>query len=300
LIEKIAYTEKLAYGSRWTRFISNPLHYIFAYFYRKLIYPINKKVLTLLTPTFWGKDMYIHLPASTDIYLTRGKSHDSEIRLAKYLIHTLKEGNTFLDIGAHYGYFSMLACELVGAQGNVFAYEPSATSYALANKNLLTFKQAHIYKMAVSNTAEPLIFYEFPNLQSEYNTTDVTQFENENWYKKQKPVQVEVESTTIDLITSSESIIPDLIKIDVEGAEDKVIAGSMNFLKNNTTKVVMEFLSHGRGNKNHKVALSKLTSLGFMPHSINNEGHLEVINDVEVFMATNKNESDNIVFLKVK
>lgn len=77
--------------------------------------------------------MNIALPASTDIYLTGGKSHDSEIRLAKFLIKNLNQGDNFVDIGAHYGYFTLLGAHLVGKGGRVF-FEPGKSTYSLLEK----------------------------------------------------------------------------------------------------------------------------------------------------------------------
>lgn len=67
-------------------------------------------------------------------------------------------------------------------------------------------------------------------LYSEYNTSEVTPFEQEAWFTKFKPEKVEIEAITLDKLILDNNLNPAIIKIDVEGAEDKVIAGAENTL----------------------------------------------------------------------
>src|SRR5690606_22546374 len=88
--------QNIARGSKLQRLRSNPAKYIYSVFFIKLLYKITKKEKIVSTPLFFNRPMTIALPASTDIYLTGGKSHDSEIRLARFMIQTLKPGDHFL------------------------------------------------------------------------------------------------------------------------------------------------------------------------------------------------------------
>ncbi len=54
----------------------------------------------------------------------------------RFLIERLKPGQVFVDGGACYGYFSLLAAELVGPAGKVLAFEPHPRSAALLRRNL--------------------------------------------------------------------------------------------------------------------------------------------------------------------
>ncbi|MEZ4982586.1 MAG: hypothetical protein R2769_13585 [Saprospiraceae bacterium] len=114
---------------------ADPFKYLGAILHRQLVFPLQKKSWETKSKTFWGEEMILLLPSSTDIYLTGGKSHDSEIRLAKFLIHQLRPGDTFVDIGTHYGYFTLLALEIVGASGKVFSLEASPVNFSILEKN---------------------------------------------------------------------------------------------------------------------------------------------------------------------
>jgi FkbM family methyltransferase len=54
----------------------------------------------------------------------------------KFLRAALREGATFLDVGANTGYFSVLGSKLVGATGRVFAVEPEGRNVTLLKANL--------------------------------------------------------------------------------------------------------------------------------------------------------------------
>lgn len=298
MIDGLNKVKKIATLSKLERLLHNPYKYCFAIAYRLLVYPRNKKEQLIETNLFYGKKMVLTLPASTDIYLTGGKSHSSEIRLALFLILNLKEGNGFVDIGAHYGYFTLIAAELVGSKGNIYSFEPSNKNSKVLMQNANDLPQVTVCKKAVSDTTENIVFYEFDTLQSEYNSLDIAQFEQEEWFKNYPPSKVEVACTTIDTLTQQITFIPHIIKIDVEGAEYNAINGGANFLKSNAPIVIMEYVEAKRNNVSHKKALDLLRAMGYASHIINDDGTLDKIHDIDEHLNIQNLDSDNIVFLK--
>jgi len=298
LIKKLQGVELIANYSKVRRMLNNPLKYIKAIFHKEYIYPKTKMEKVVDTYLFFGKKMKVALPASTDIYLTGGKSHSSEIRLALFLIKNLKTNDKFLDIGAHYGYFTLLASEIVGLNGQVISFEPTSKSFQLLKLNTEPAKNIKCFQKAISNSEDNIVFYEFPNLHSEYNSTDITQFEKESWYKITPPTKVEVKCTTIDKITHTESFNPKIIKIDVEGAEYKVINGGLSYFQTHSPFIVMEYLEPKRKNETHVDALNALLNIGYKSHIIDKDGNLEPINNVDNYLINNNLESDNVVFIK--
>ena len=299
-LDPLKSVEQIANYSKIVRLLHSPYKYLSVMFYREFIYSKTKKEKIVSTKLFYGKKMNIALPASTDIYLTGGKSHISEIRLARFIINNLDNSDHFLDIGAHFGYFTLLASEIVGANGRVVSFEPASKSYKLLELNAAELRNVQTYQMAISDSLESIAFYEFPNLQSEYNTLIISQFEGEQWFNNAKPTKVEVKTTTIDNITKDETFSPKVIKIDVEGAEYKAIAGGLTFFKTHSPLIVMEYLEPKRKNDSHKKALDLLLSLGYSSFIIKNSGNLEQIADIDKYLADEKLESDNVVFVKSK
>ncbi|MGH7176208.1 MAG: FkbM family methyltransferase, partial [Tepidisphaeraceae bacterium] len=63
-----------------------------------------------------------------------GRYYDHDV---PHLIRTfLGAGDTFIDIGAHYGMHTLCAARHVGAAGTVFAFEPNPQSFSLLRAHL--------------------------------------------------------------------------------------------------------------------------------------------------------------------
>ena len=89
-------SEKKARASRLNRFFRNPLLYTSLLTYRYILFPFLKKDVYATAIPFYGFKMKILLPSGTDILLNGIKSHDSEIRLSKFLTLTLNKGGGYL------------------------------------------------------------------------------------------------------------------------------------------------------------------------------------------------------------
>lgn len=298
LLQDLQKVEKVAGASKWRRLLHNPRNYLEAILHRLLVFRRTKKSKVASARTFFGENMHILLPSSTDIYLTGGKSHSSEINLARFLIRELVSGDIFMDIGAHYGYFSLLAAAIIGPKGSVWSFEASPTTFRILHKNTSPKSNIHAFHHAVADTREKLTFFEFPNLYSEYNTLDVSQYEGETWFRKFQPREVMVEAIVMDEFADSHRITPKIVKIDVEGAEFKVISGLKRMLGDHSPIMVIEFLSEARGNEEHLKARQLLLENGYHSYSISQNGSLSPVSDIEAYLKDQKVDSDNIVFKK--
>ncbi len=283
---------------RWRRMLVNPYRYASAILFREIVYRRRRRERSVHSATFFGRDMQILLPSSTDIYLTKGKSHDSEVRLARFMLEHLGVGASFLDVGAHYGYFTLLASELVGAAGAVAAIEASPATYRVLAANTAALDNTKTFNLAASDGAGRLSFFEFPTLYSEYNSMDVDQFREESWFTDYAPTEIEVAATPLDAFVVQHDLQPAIVKIDVEGAEFKVVTGFRSYLEAHSPYVVMEYLSAERGDAEHANAERTLRSLGYEAYLINERGHFKEVRDVREHIKDSGEESDNIVFAK--
>ncbi|MGB0931481.1 MAG: FkbM family methyltransferase [Chitinophagales bacterium] len=297
-LKELETVSKIAAASKFYRLLLHPFKYFNAILFRELIYKRKKQSKAVTAKTFFGTSMNILLPSSTDIYLTGGKSHDSEIRLAKFIIKQLRQGDGFVDVGAHYGYFSLLASKIVGTEGKVLAFEASPSTFRVLQKNIADWKNITAFNKAVSDSPSSLTFYEFPALYSEYNTMDISQFEGEDWFSEFQPKAIEVEAVVLGDVIKNQLVVPKIIKIDVEGAEFKVINGLKEFLKKQSPAIVMEYLSDERGNRPHKEAEKLLKGLKYKAYTITDSADLESIENISNYLNDKKMESDNIVFVR--
>jgi methyltransferase, FkbM family len=298
LLAALENVEQISRCSKFRRMLNHPIKYLYSLLYRELIYPISQKEIVVSTIPFFNQKMKIALPASSDIYLTGGKSHSSEIRLAKFLIQYLNENAHFLDIGAHVGYFTLLASIVVGKDGRVVAFEPSEKSFKLLLSNTSIFQQITVYQKVVSSSSSPITFYEFPTLYSEYNTSDIHPHEHEDWFKRTKYKKVEVAAETLDEFLIHHSFQPAFIKIDVEGAEYDVVLGGKQFFTLYSPTIMMEYVEPKRDNHSHKQARDLLYELGYQSFLILDDGSIKTITDIDSYLEKNHLESDNIVFRK--
>ncbi len=150
--------EQKARSSRVHRLLKRPLKYPMLMGFNKVVYPVSKRGVVVHAKTFFGVRMKTLLPAGTDILLNGIKSHDSEIRLTKFLTRHLKAGDTFIDVGAHYGYYALLASILTGDKGHVYAIEASAHSFELLKVNTDPLKNITAYHNAAGEAPGEIVF----------------------------------------------------------------------------------------------------------------------------------------------
>ncbi len=90
-----------------------------------------------------------------------------------------------------------------------------------------------------------------------------------------------------------------MIKIDVEGSENRVVNGLAGYLSKNDIVVVMEFVSEQRSNKNHILADILLSELGYNAFRILPGGEPERISvSTNRYVDSTGLASDNIVYKK--
>ena len=296
--DKLAAIADLTKGSKLNRIISNPIGYWNLLVQTKIKYPITKKGTVKICKTFFDTKMKVILPAGLDLYLTGAKTHDSELRLAQFLIKNLKEGDNFLDIGGHFGYFTLLASKLLGPNGQVICVEASAEMYKILNHNTQAHSNIQINHLAASDKKEVIEFHEFPIYYSEYNSLDIEQYKNESWFKTNPPKKISVNAIPLDELLFEKHFDPKIIKIDVEGAEEKVINGLKNTLAmKSVDAIAMEFILNSKNNA-HLAAAKTLNKYQYYPHFIQDDGNLNKItlDQIEPLMHQKNRESDNIIF----
>lgn len=299
ILRAIDKMENYAIKSKFYRLLVTPRKYILGVFYRNIYYKLSKKGELKNVKTFWGENIQVLLPASMDIYLIGGKTHDSEIRLAKFYVNKLQENDDTIDIGSHIGYFSLLS-SLLTAKGSTIAIEASPSTFSILQKNVQYKKNIKAINIALSNQSDTIEFLEFPILYSEYNTLEQEQYKNEDWFKSIQPNKIKIKTQKGTDIINEYNIQPKIIKIDVEGAEEKVVLGLIDYLKFNSSFVVMEFANKNRGNANHINAEVHLRNINYFPFKINSFGELEkLIVDTSTYITECNVESDNIVYQRI-
>lgn len=294
MLSAIERIENVANGRKVKRLLFRPFNYVKGLLHSKFIYPKYKNPLKVTAMTLMGLKMNLHLPAGLDIYLTGGKTHDSEIRLTKWMIQNLNPNDNVIDVGGHFGFYSLLAYAL---KCNVIGVEASPATYEIYHSNVKSYEKINPLNLAISSQAGEVTFYEFPTLYSEYNTTNPEQFKNAKWISKNPPQKINVKSQSLDEVAETHKVKPDFIKIDVEGAEAEVISGMTHLLNHYRPIIALEYLVSSRQNDSHILASSKLEDAGYQSYCINADGSLSLITDKEASIKARNLDSDNILFL---
>lgn len=148
-----------------------------------------------------------------------------EPNLTYWIQDRLKPGDTFVDVGANIGYFTLLAASCVGQNGWGVAIEASPSIFDLLNENLELNNigsRVRTVNLAASDQDGTLTVYGGPS----DNLGLTTMVPNHD-------LQIE---TTIsakplkDILTEGEIADARLIKIDVEGLEGPVVRGLLPIL----------------------------------------------------------------------
>lgn len=293
-LEKV---EKLAGGTKLDRLAHDPPRYLMSVVFSHLLYPLTHIPLKRKAMTFFGAPIQLQLPAATDIFLTGGKTHPSEIKLARWMINNIHQGDRVIDIGAHYGYFSLLGAVLTGATGKILAIEASPSTYPVLQENIASHPQIESFQLALSNAKGYIHFYQFPTLYSEYNGLDIEAHRNSSWFKRFPPQVVEVKTTTLDRVVNYTQWGPQFIKMDVEGAEELVVLGGQETIARFKPIIVMEYLAGKGADSSYKRAVEMMEKAGYKTCILQNNGNPAPCTDIDKFLTDNNLDSENILFI---
>lgn len=157
---------------------------------------------------------------------------ESETRVFRELI---TPGMVVVDVGANIGYFSLLASTLVGSNGCVHAFEPDPVNCNLLRKNVRLNRASNVevIQAALSNNDEPVDLFLDSNNKGDHRIWDPT---------GESRTRITVKCTTLDRYLHETSTVPSFIKIDVQGAEGRVLEGMTKTLEENApTYLILEF-----------------------------------------------------------
>ena len=108
---------------------------------------------------FWGGKMQVILPETVSSALYTCDYFEEE--LTKAIINLLKEGDVFIDIGAHIGYFTLLASHITGDKGKVIAFEPTQSTFEILIRNTTKNHNITCFNNAVFSSEQNLLFNDF-------------------------------------------------------------------------------------------------------------------------------------------
>jgi len=166
-----------------------------------------------------------------------------EPNTANALTRLSKPGNVVFDIGANVGSHTLPLAKLVGPGGMVYAFEPVEWAHKKLKRNmeLNRFQNIRLVPVALSDQAQMHGTEQFRASFKISNQADVGADGEltQNWWGACDKVIVEFD--TVDAFAQKTGLSRlDLIKLDVDGYEGKVIRGAKNTLEHFRPIILME------------------------------------------------------------
>lgn len=187
--------------------------------------------------------------AASDIY---------EPNETKLLEATLKPGMVFVDVGAHIGYYTVMAAELVGPAGRVYAFEPAPLNFEILRENTAQYTdRVTLFNAAVSDVPGRRLL-----------SLNAGNSGDNRLYEMEGREHVEVDVVTLD--EALDGVVADWMKIDAQGKEWHVLRGGEALIgRSPRLQIIMEFLPHvvRAGGEDTNDTLKLISRLGFIPHT---------------------------------
>lgn len=181
------------------------------------------------------KDIQINL--YKDSILSRLIYEGFEKEETDFLQIFLNEGDTFIDIGANVGLFTLLAAKKVGSKGSVICFEPAPITFERLTENveLNNFRNIDFRNIGLSDEIGELTFHISDNGFDAWNS-----FAKSTDNNLAKSIIVPTSTLNFELKNVDKSKIK-LIKIDVEGWEKFVLRGGRDLFIEFNPAVMVEF-----------------------------------------------------------
>lgn len=173
----------------------------------------------------------------------------------RQLAALVKPGMVAWDIGANAGFYTLALSRLVGGGGRVYAFEPLGENVAnlLGHMDMNRCDNVTLFQLALSN-ADGLASFQ----TGQSNATG----------RLSESANYRVPTATVDrLIDQGQALAPDIVKMDVEGAESRVLEGARELLRMGRTTWLIAL--HGA---DQRAAVGRLlTEHGYAIHRIDGE-----------------------------
>jgi FkbM family methyltransferase len=169
----------------------------------------------------------------------------------------LSEGSVCVDVGANLGYFSILMSQLVGKRGRIIAFEPMPDTVQTLRENIDVnrLENVIVIEAAASDKSGSVQLLSGASERAAKTASMVG-------YRLEGPARTTLaRSLCIDDYFAGSTPFPDLIKIDVEGAELVVLKGARETIARSRPTLIVEI--HGWGSPESHEVLDLLSEFGY-------------------------------------
>ena len=196
------------------------------------------RTVTVTARLFDGQQLRVVLPEIVAAELHRQGWIEPDV--TSMLQRHLRPGMVFVDVGAQYGYFALLAQRLVHPGGTVVAFEPGRHTLPLLRTNVAGADGVIVEARAVHERTGALELTDFGRRHSALNTVLGDARVPSADRERLQPSTYTVPTVSLDEYLGERGLVPDVVKLDAEGAELAIIRGMHETLRSARPIVVME------------------------------------------------------------
>ena len=191
-----------------------------------------------------------------------------ELWITQFLARLIKPGQTVVDVGANHGYFTLLMADAVGPKGVVYAIEPNPRLREVLTQSLAVngfSARTRLWDVAATDQDNVELLLTIPN--NEPKNGHLTPHASD-------PNAIPIKGMSLATLLADAPRI-DLLKIDVEGAEEAVLNGGWDVIQRDRPDIILEFNRHRC--RDPQGLLTRLRSLYGSIHHLNTpEERIEV------------------------
>lgn len=182
-------------------------------------------------------------------------------------------GSVFLDVGANFGFYTLLAAQQMGSSGKVYSFE--------ANPNLIPYLEGSIYinglrdrvnlinKAVADATGTARFGFSYAHIGGGSLMLGGGETQGNEY--------VEVPLVTVD-DELPKDIVADVIKLDVEGHEAAALRGMRQLIaRSPKVQIILEFFTGMQGQTGSETIIDLLEEMGLRYWRIGHRGRLEEV-----------------------
>jgi FkbM family methyltransferase len=259
----------------------------------KMLYPkmlsTSKQTHRVKALTFWGGEITVILPELVATKVWRYGFFEGDV--CAFMLAHLQSGMNVLDIGAHYGFFTLLASYLIGEKGKVLSFEPSPSTFALLVENTNNYRNIKVLNYAAYDQDGGIDFFDFGVVQSAFNSAFGVRLEGEHQTRvMDQSISIKVEARRLDSLMANEDIRVDCVKIDAESSEMAVLRGVEATIQRDRPMIIIELGDYQiQASSASADIVNWLMERGYMPY--------EFRNSIQPHELKNEYDYCNLLFL---
>ena len=201
-------------------------------------------------------------------------------RELNYLETILSPGKTFVDVGANLGMYTLVASRIVGPPGRVIAFEPSLQSFPTLKENISLNGFTNVLAVRVAlcdKTGEAFLYHGSDPGKNSLRSDPNAELKGET-----------VATRSLDEVLDQAAVkTVDVIKMDVEGAEELVLLGANRVVSSQRPVILFEInpeASSRLGLSSHG-AWDLLAALGYQFFVIKQDGSLATLETMPLALS---------------